>query len=449
LEVFTVPTNKPNVRKDRQDQIYRTFEAKMRAIAKDVAERHKKGQPVLIGTTSIAKNEIVSAFLSREGIPHEVLNAKNNEREGAIIAQAGRVGGVTVATNMAGRGVDIILGGSPLVEKEAEKVKAAGGLYVIGTERHEARRIDNQLRGRSGRQGDPGESCFYLSLEDDLVRVFGGVERMKSLMERLPDDMPIEAKMVSRAIAEAQSKVEGQNFDMRKHLLEYDDVLNRQRDAVYRKRQAILEAIDRPAVAKLVVEAATDFTVNLHHIATNAPGTDESKTPDEVIFEALAAAGLQIPLENIKQVDFQNSESVKELFVESAQNAAQDPFTSARMLSILDQLWMNHLEDLESLNDSVGLRGYAQRDPLVEYRREGGQMYKNLWRMFNEWVVMNIFRMASAPVGTTEASTTPAINITPLASVVTANDDPKYQDVGRNDLCPCGSGKKFKKCHGK
>jgi len=412
---------------------------------------------VLIGTTSIAKNEMVSAYLTQAGIPHEVLNAKNNEREGAIIAQAGRVGAVTVATNMAGRGVDIILGGVPFVQAEAEKVKSLGGLYVIGTERHEARRIDNQLRGRSGRQGDPGESCFYLSLEDDLIRIFGGgVDRIRALMDRLPEDakdMPLKAKMVSRAIAEAQNKVEGNNFDIRKHLLEYDDVLNRQRDAIYRKRQAILTATDLAAVAQLVGEAVAEFIGALHQAALSAP-EEEGKTPDEIVAEALKVAGIDISIDKIQQIDFQNLQMVAELLAESALRAAQDPFTPSRMLGMLDQLWMSHLEDLESLSDSVGLRGYAQRDPLVEYRREAGQMYKNLWRMFNEWVTMNIFRMAvPAQNAAISSQLSIASNSAPAISLVssgsTSNLDPKYEGVGRNDPCPCGSGKKFKKCHGR
>ncbi|MDE2019420.1 MAG: preprotein translocase subunit SecA [Patescibacteria group bacterium] len=242
LEVISIPPNRPLARQDLNDLIYKSFKAKVDAVAREVKERQKKGQPVLLGTTSIAKNEIISAALSAAGIKHEVLNAKNNEREGAIIAQAGRVGAVTVATNVAGRGVDILLGGNPPMRAEAEKVRELGGLHVIGTERHEARRIDNQLRGRAGRQGDPGSTQFFLSLEDDLMRIFGG-ERMKNLMERfdLPDDQPIEFKMVTGAVAQAQEKVEGANFDLRKHLLEYDDVLNKQRAAVYKRRGEMLE----------------------------------------------------------------------------------------------------------------------------------------------------------------------------------------------------------------
>ena len=257
LEVESIPPNRGLARKDLNDLIYKNFNAKLNAIAADVKERQKKGQPVLLGTTSIAKNEIITAALSQAGIQHEVLNAKNNEREGAIIAQAGRSGAVTVATNVAGRGVDILLGGNPPDAAEAEKVRGLGGLHVIGTDRHEARRIDNQLRGRAGRQGDPGSSQFFLSLDDDLLRIFGG-DRIKGIMERfdLPENEPIEFGMVTKAVEQAQEKVEGANFDMRKHLLEYDDVLNKQRSAVYKRRTEFLELTDKEAIANVIADAA-------------------------------------------------------------------------------------------------------------------------------------------------------------------------------------------------
>ncbi|MDP2735439.1 MAG: preprotein translocase subunit SecA, partial [bacterium] len=273
MEVISIPTNQPLVRDDRQDFIYKNLEAKYRAIVADVKERIAKGQPVLIGTVSIEKNEILSGHLSKAGIAHEVLNAKNHEREGAIIAQAGRKGAVTVATNMAGRGVDIVLGGSPFNEESAKEIKEAGGLHVVGTERHEARRIDNQLRGRAGRQGDPGSSQFFLSLEDDLMRIFGG-DRIKGMMERfdLPEDQPIQNKMVSGAIVQAQSKVEGFNFDARKHLLDYDDVINKQRLSFYDRRQRILEALegDNTAYIKEILE--NNFNSQLEQLkAAEAP----------------------------------------------------------------------------------------------------------------------------------------------------------------------------------
>ncbi len=355
LEVASVPPNKPMIRIDHSDYIYKTLEIKYKALIDDVKSRHEAGQPILLGTTSITNNEVVSDLLNRAGIPHEVLNAKNHEREGSIIAQAGKVGAVTVATNMAGRGVDIVLGGNPATPEEAKKVREVGGLYVIGTERHEARRIDNQLRGRSGRQGDSGASRFFLSLEDDLLRIFGG-DRIKSMMEsfNLPEDQPIESSLVSRAVNEAQKKVEGFNFDSRKHLLDYDDVLNKQRNAVYKKRQELLEKKSHPQI-----------------------------------------------------------------------------------LGMLDILWMNHLEGLESLRESVGIRAYGQHDPLIEYRRESHILYKEMMANFDKWLEENkekIEEMQKNPPA-------PESNLKPAGAV-------SNKKIGRNDPCWCGSGKKYKKCHG-
>ncbi|MFA5098711.1 MAG: preprotein translocase subunit SecA [Candidatus Paceibacterota bacterium] len=359
LEVVSVPPNKPIARKDSSDAIYKNFEAKYRAIVEETRERHMKGQPVLLGTASITNNELLSDLFKRAGIPHETLNAKNHEREGEIIAQAGKLGAVTVATNMAGRGVDIILGGNPATPEQAKKVKELGGLHVIGTERHEARRIDNQLRGRSGRQGDPGSSRFFLSLEDDLLRIFGG-DKIKSLMEsfNLPEDQPIESSLVSRAVNEAQRKIEGLNFDMRKHLLEYDDVLNKQRTAFYKKRQDIL------------VEAKED------------------RTP----------------------------------------------------LAMLDVLWMNHLENLEALRESVGMRAYGQKEPLVEYRRESYLMFKEMIANFERWQEEQKNKPQQEVVNQQQMTEKVINHQSPAAS---------SDKVGRNDPCPCGSGKKYKKCCGK
>ena len=363
LDVVSIPPNLPVVRKDLPDVIYKTLDAKYKAIAKDVKERTEKGQPILIGTLSIAKSEELAGYLSREGIRYEILNAKNNEREGAIIAQAGARSAVTVATNMAGRGVDIVLGGNPPAREDAEKVKSLGGLHVIGTERHEARRIDNQLRGRSGRQGDPGSSQFYLSLEDDLMRVFGG-DRIKRLMTamNIPEDMPIESGMVSKAINQAQSKVEGFNFDARKHLLEYDDVLNKQRLAIYARRPEILDRGDHP-----------------------------------------------------------------------------------QYLGALDALWMDHLEGMEALAESVRLRAYGQHDPLVEYRREGSAMFQAMLQNFDTLKKEIEKRIAAQKSG--RAVQNP---IQELQGAKIQDSGFKIQDkkVGRNDPCPCGSGKKFKRCHG-
>ena len=436
LDVVGIPPNRGLARKDMNDLIYKNFKAKVDAVVREVAERQKKGQPVLLGTTSIAKNEIFSAALSQANIPHEVLNAKNNEREGAIIAQAGRAGAVTVATNVAGRGVDIILGGNPPVPQTAQKVRDAGGLHVIGTERHEARRIDNQLRGRSGRQGDPGSTQFFLSLEDDLMRIFGG-DRMKGLMERfdVPDDQPIEFKMVTRAVEQAQEKVEGANFDLRKHLLEYDDVLNRQRAAVYKRRNEFLGMLNKEDV----VRAITDFaTVGFD--AAFTVGFEERK--DEVI-KALAGAGLlRSGEDSASAVD--TLEAVHKLIEEQASRVSENPLARRQLLSVLDMLWMTNLEDLEALQEAVGLRAYGQRDPLVEYRQEASRLFKTFWSNFNGLVLANIFKLAGNDQGA--AGRAAPAGQPPVSFPQSAVQNQTGVKVGRNDPCPCGSGKKWKHC---
>lgn len=388
LDVVIVPTNKPMIRQDLPDRVYKNSEGKFKAIVREIKEKHGKGQPVLVGTTSIGKNEYLGQLLEREGIPHQILNAKHHEKEGAIIAQAGKLGAVTCATNMAGRGVDIILGGNPQNAEEAKKVVELGGLHVIGTERHEARRIDNQLRGRSGRQGDPGSSQFFLSLEDDLMRIFGG-ERISSLMSmlKIPEDEPIEANLVSKAIEEAQSKIEGFNFDLRKHLLDYDDVLNKQREVIYKKRKEFL--------------TIRDWKLEIGNWL---------------------------------------KDSKEKEFLEQKAKELGDNFNKVSKfiaLRTLDMLWMNHLEEMEALRDSVRLRAYGQRDPLVEYKSEGHKMFKNLLKMLEGNIVQMLFR-ANLTKEPHQHVHQPA-----AASAVSG------AKVGRNDPCWCGSGKKFKKCHGK
>ncbi|MDI6734463.1 MAG: preprotein translocase subunit SecA [Patescibacteria group bacterium] len=420
LEVVSIPPNKPMIRKDLQDSIYKTKEAKYKAVVKEIEERHKKGQPILLGTASISNNEIISSYLKEANVPHEVLNAKNHEREGAIIAQAGRVGAVTVATNMAGRGVDIILGGNPINKEEAQKVRELGGLHVIGTERHEARRIDNQLRGRSGRQGDPGSSQFYLSLEDDLVRIFGG-DRIKGLMETLnfPEDIPIESGFVTKAVNEAQRKVEGANFDIRKHLLDFDDVLNKQRTAIYRKREELLKAGESNTILPIVSEALNNYVENIEK--QNEANIDEEV--QKKLKEARAILG-KIP-ESIE----------KERGIMLSQHAVR----------ILDMLWVEHLENLEGLRDSVNIRAYGQHEPLVEYRREGHILYQNLNLNFEALLFNTVF---------------PIFEID-LVKLKTSSSAPKTpppkeaKNIGRNDPCWCGARDKnghpikYKKCHGK
>ncbi len=395
LGVVIVPTHKPMIRKNLPDRIYKTEEAKFKAVVKEIKERHDKGQPVLIGTISIENNEKLSQMLSREGIKHEVLNAKQHEREAAIHAQAGRFEAVTVATNMAGRGVDIILGGNPQNPEEAKKVIDLGGLHVIGTERHEARRIDNQLRGRSGRQGDPGSSQFFASLEDNLLKIFGG-ERIKNLMNTLniPEDQPIKAGLVSRAIESAQTKIEGFNFDARKHVLEYDDVMNQHRSLVYKKRQEILSGISRDEILELLKNQSSEGNVeDLYNQKEKELGPELMRQVEKLV-----------------------------------------------MLNTLDNLWMNHLEDMEYLRDSVRLRAYGQRDPLVEYKNESRKLFKDLLANFEAQVATIILKVQPPR----DAG---------RASPVIAGGPPKpagagFSNVGRNDPCPCGSGKKYKKCHG-
>lgn len=440
LQVFTIPSHRPIARKDLPDLIYKDRNAKYLAIAADVKERHAKGQPVLIGTTSIEKNEELAAYLERAGIPHNVLNAKNNEKEGGTIAQAGRKGAVTVATNMAGRGVDIILGGNPPIKEEGDFVREAGGLHVIGTERHDARRVDNQLRGRAGRQGDPGSSQFFLSLDDDLMRIFGG-DKIKGIMERfnLPDDQPIQMGMVTRSIAEAQSKVEGYHFDSRKNLLEYDDVLNKQRTAVYAKRQQLVESTTSEDVAREVTEASRAFLERVLGTEGVVPVGEE---PLAELQQLLTEAGV-IDAAHPWPGDEVTADDLRELVDHRAADAAADPQTLGRLLGILDQLWMSHLEDLEDLEQGVKLRGYAQRDPLIEYRREGSEIYERFWANYEEWVFMNVMKLAR-PGDPNAAPVLPTMNVPEPKEPL----DPKFDNIGRNDPCPCGSGKKFKKCHG-
>jgi preprotein translocase subunit SecA len=433
LEVTSIPPNKPLARTDENDLIYRNFKAKVDAVVREVKERQKKGQPVLLGTTSISKNEIFSAALSNAGIKHEVLNAKNNEREGAIIAQAGRVGAVTVATNVAGRGVDIILGGNPPEPEEAAKVRALGGLHILGTERHEARRIDNQLRGRAGRQGDPGTSQFFLSLEDDLLRIFGG-DRLKGLMERfdLPENEPITFGFVSKAVEQAQIKVEGANFDLRKHLLEYDDVLNKQRSAVYKRRREMLSILNKDDLAASIVAATTGYW-DLAFGEMISERTDDVKRLFE---ESGIAKG-----DATSAIDFTDSAACRKIIEEKSAQAAENPTAKNQLVSVLDMLWMNNLEDLEALSESVGLRAYGQRDPLVEYRHEASKFYKDFWNNFNAIVFMNVFKLIGNQ---------PVVSAQPKSSAV----NNQFGNVGRNDPCPCGAKypdgqpKKYKHCHG-
>lgn len=422
LEVVTIPTNKPMIRRDLPDVIYKTKAAKYQAVVEEVKKRHITGQPILIGTTSITNNEIISAYLTEAGIKHEILNAKNHEREGEIIAQAGRPGAVTVATNMAGRGVDIILGGNPPDPVEAVRVREVGGLHVIGTERHEARRIDNQLRGRSGRQGDPGSSQFFLSLEDDLLRIFGG-EKIKKIIEtlNLPEDMPLEANLISKAISQAQQKVEGMNFDLRRHLLDFDDVLNKQRTAIYVKRENLLQAGKqkklKPIIEEILIRYENDLKAN--ETKLNESANEEEKKR------------FQIALENLARV----KQKINDFSEEN--EALRSKIISQQLVRIIDILWMDHLENLEYLRESVNLRAYGQHEPLVEYRREAHWLFQRLNNVFEQIVVDNLNQWLEQDLNNVLIENQQKAAVPPL---------PKK--IGRNDPCWCNSGKKFKKCHG-
>ncbi len=459
LEVVSIPTNQPMIRKELPDLIFRTAKSKYSALINEIQERHKKGQPLLIGTASVEKNEFIFRLLQNANIKHEILNAKNHEREGTIIAQAGRLGAITVATNMAGRGVDIILGGNPPNKEEHERVVALGGLHVIGTERHEARRIDNQLRGRSGRQGDPGSSQFFLSLEDDLTRIFGG-ERLKNIMETLkvPEDMPISAKIVSRAIGEAQSKVEGINFDARKYTLEFDDVLNKQRQAVYSQRQKIISG-----AADQIWGTVEEFCKNqISRIVANVSQMSlPSDWPLDELRANLSAVGLidstnQAILDKEKFIKSQSAIARQELEdvildlvkkrIKEMKSNVPPLAVSVLILRMSDMLWMDHLENMEALRESVRIRAYGQRDPLVEYRREGHRLFQNLFANFEGLLFSTIFRQDwYKTVAEPEAT---------QKTIYPAARKPG-EKVGRNDPCWCGAKDKdgrpikYKRCHGR
>lgn len=407
LDVVVIPTHRPINRKDHNDLIYQTEKGKLEAVAKKVKELNEKGQPVLIGTVSIEKNELLSAYLKGAGVPHTVLNAKNHEREGEIIANAGRLGAVTVATNMAGRGVDIKLGGVPYDSKHYEEVKALGGLFVLGTERHEARRIDNQLRGRSGRQGDPGETQFYVSLEDDLMRIFGS-DRIKNMMGRfgIPEDQPIDNRFISKTLEGAQAKIEGFHFDSRKHTLEYDNVMNHQRKVVYERRRTMLSG---------TYDDLDKFLENLY-----------LEYPDlrETVIEKRAKVGDTAFFETVRRIS----------------------------LYTTDTLWVEHLETMEYTRSSVNLRAYGQREPLIEYKKEGLRLFKNMEAMFREQVASLIKTMnveeASGPIQVSESRPELVLSSSDDSSN-TPSISTKTEKIGRNDPCYCGSGKKYKNCHGK
>jgi preprotein translocase subunit SecA len=451
LDVIVIPTHKPMIRLDRPDSIYKTKEIKYEAIVQEVKERNEKGQPVLIGTTSIDENELLSDKLSRAGVSHEVLNAKQHEREGEIIAQAGKKGSVTLATNLAGRGVDIMLGGAPHQEDCYQEVTALGGLFVLGTQRNDARRIDNQLRGRAGRQGDPGETKFILSLEDDLLRIFGG-ERIGKLMERvhLPDQTPIESSIIGKVVEEAQKKVEGLNFDIRKHLLEYDDVLNTQRATIYKRRQSLLRRIEGGELEQVLSDITlSSLQRGFEHTYRSAQAEGVHEGVLTSFIEGVKGVGIIDSVDELgeEQVSSITNGELPDLITQKITAIAQHEGVGRRVIGALDMFWANHLEQAEALLESVRLRAYGQKDPLVEYKRESYDLFKNLIAGAEDWIVANVFatsRMKADSKAQIHADKGVAIH----DHVGPRTNSQKYSKVGRNDPCPCGSGKKYKRCHG-
>lgn len=470
LDVLEIPTNKQMVRKDLPDVVYKTEKGKFDAIVAKIKEVNEKGQPVLVGTIAIEKSEYLSALLSREGIDHEVLNAKQHEKEALIITKAGQKGSVTIATNMAGRGTDIKLG---------EGVKEIGGLFIIGSERHEARRIDNQLRGRAGRQGDPGVSQFFVSLEDELMRRFGG-DKLKNMMDTLglPEDQPIQNALISKTIESAQSKIEGYNFDIRKHVLDYDDVMNKQREVVYKKRKEILSLENTKNEIFKYIEEEIERNISIHCIDDEAnwemekifselndifPISDSNKKQ----FEIIASDKVKNPAEKITQMSQYAMGIAKEAYNAKEKEVGENTMRSiekAIILQTIDTLWMNHLDEIDYLRQGIGLRGYGQRDPLIEYKREAFNLFSHLMENIRSTIVHTIFKISivsahekSTPAeqqnlnfqGAEEQEQFASLKKESNSSQIT-NQQPivKGEKIGRNDPCPCGSGKKYKQCHG-
>lgn len=521
LEVTIVPTNKPMIRQDLNDRIYKNDTGKFQALVKEIKERNKNGQPVLVGTISIEKNELLADLLAREGIEVQILNAKHHDKEAHIIAQAGKFGAVTVATNMAGRGVDIILGGHPFNENEYKKVIEVGGLCVLGTERHESRRIDNQLRGRSGRQGDAGGSQFFISMDDDLMRIFGS-DRMKSIMSTLglPDDTPIENKIISRSIEQAQKKVEGNNFDIRKHLVEYDDVMNKQRETIYRKRREVLSLAPEETATdtkQMVIDSVFNEIENVVRFHTQSPAENEWNLDE--IYEVIATIFAIKPEAKIKLDQMEDEAgdiqednmtrrkimgylkklavlSYNELEKKINQLAGKvvdkdgvdiEPMRrieKGMLLRVIDTLWIEHLETMQYMRTGIGLRGYGQRDPLVEYKKEGIRLFRELLFSIDKQITYSIYKIGlpsatdmSALTGNIpgevksnnlkfSAPSKESSQKSPMESDSGLQDrqedkiiDDKThfdgQKVGRNEPCPCGATKsngepiKYKHCHGK
>ncbi len=517
LDIVEIPTNRPVARVDHPDQVYKTQAGKYRAVVRQIKECHEKGQPVLVGTVSIEISELVSKLLTREGIPHNVLNAKHHDKEAEIVAQAGKLGAVTVATNMAGRGTDIMLGGNAEymakallrrqgmsdellaecdghadtdneeilaareafaqaeaqfkaeIKEEAEKVREVGGLYILGTERHESRRIDNQLRGRAGRQGDPGESCFFLSLEDDILRLFAS-DWIQSVMDKLgvDEDTPLDQKMLSNAIEKAQRKVESQNFQIRKTVLEYDDVMNTQREVIYKQRRQVLDGEDvHAAIENMLTTTVTNLI---------AGHTGEQGKLDEAGFKVAMAPWVNVmftaqQLDDVKgqlgslstqaltdkllelaHANYEHqADSIAQQLAELGQTAISNPMGELErviLLRVVDEYWMDHIDAMTELRQGIGLRAYGQSDPVVEYKREGYDMFEEMIAAIQEETLRRLY---SARIRTNQGIQRQRVaKVTGESGgsdkTVTQQPTKKTVKIGRNDPCPCGSGLKWKKC---
>ena len=494
LDVVVIPTNQPMIRIDNHDVVYKTEDEKFDAVIEEIRDCNERGQPVLVGTVSIEKSERVADKLKKTGVKHYVLNAKNHEREAEIVAQAGRYGAVTISTNMAGRGTDIVLGGNPefmaaaevgtkepgdpnfqaaltkYVEQckgEREKVLEAGGLHILGTERHESRRIDNQLRGRSGRQGDPGSSRFYMSLEDDLLRIFGA-DRLKGLMSKIgmEDNEPIEHRWISKAIENAQKKVESHNFDIRKHLLEYDDVMNKQREVVYHRRRELLSGASLKADVLDMCDALIEEIAGAHGNNEIDPAEWDWKAIDDAFFKQFKfRPGLNAqtefdgkPIHGSDDLIDVGTERVHQLYDQRETEFTEPVMRQIEkivMLQTLDMLWKDHLLAMDHLKEGIGLRGYAQVNPLTEYQKEGFTMFEALMAVMQQDVVEKVFSVQVQRQQDVEQIQ----QAKPQRVVMSHGNETETQaaapakreadKVGRNDPCPCGSGKKYKRCHGK
>lgn len=472
LEVVVIPTHKPMIRQDYPDAVYKTEKAKYEAVVREIEECYRVGRPVLVGTTSIEKSELLSKMLKKKGIPHYVLNAKYHDKEAEIVAQAGRIGAVTIATNMAGRGTDILLGGNPeflaremlagkdyteedykealekakeICKQEHEKVVSLGGLHIIGTERHESRRIDNQLRGRAGRQGDPGSSRFYLSLEDELLRLFGG-ERLQSLMRflKIEDDTPIENKMVSKAIENAQKRVEAHNFDIRKHLLKYDDVMNSQRKEIYAFRREVLESDSLKDKVFELLEIEIDEMVDFY-LAQEDEGIEKLRDQINARFD------VDVDLSNKSKDEIKQHilEKLKEAYEQKEAKIGTQLMRDVEkmiFLHVIDTKWKDHLLAIDHIKEGIGLRGYAQRDPLVEYKKEAFELFEEMSKNIISDILTRLFKIQIR-----EESQIKVAKAHKIQKRSDGSDRPveKPKKIGRNDPCPCGSGKKYKKCCGK